>query len=429
MSEGEEVWAAPCPYRVDGEIGRFEFVTYWGGTTYNTAHEVFPPLQGKQWYQTRGYKEVGMIYGATSDSYRKTSAWLNRIRYQQTGGTPSRTLREQTMKEGERVQQDLVHQTAHILLTHGIVPVGEVDTAPVDLPAPTCRPLDDARVQAAIRQCQAQAPVTCDLRENPLGYEDPASTVNICIDDVGTKRQAAQRSDQGPAETLTASTPPARKTVQHTVVHVEQAQRRYVLTGAGLLATLRLLLAFLLHNACLSLHLQVFIDGYRPLHEAIGTWGTWYPHLTIILDWYHLYTKCQRQLSLAMSGRDPRNAVLKFLLPLLWYGLVDHAIEHLTTLNRSQVKNADALTQLIGYFERNRACIPCYAVRKALGLRNSSQLGEKMNDLIVADRQKHRGMSWSADGSVALASLTALKFNQEASHWFEYGNIPFQWAA
>ena len=57
--------------------------------------------------------------------------------------------------------------------------------------------------------------------------------------------------------------------------------------------------------------------------------------------------------------------------------------------------------------------IPVYAVRRELGLRNSSNRGEKANDLLVAERQKHNGMSWSPSGSVALASGTALKHNRE----------------
>jgi len=130
-----------------------------------------------------------------------------------------------------------------------------------------------------------------------------------------------------------------------------------------------------------------------------------------------------------MTGRTIRNDVLKQLLPLLWYGLVDHAIDYIKTLKQADIKNPEALERLVGYFERNRAHIACYAVRKELGLRNSSQLGEKMNALVVADRQKHNGMSWSVSGSVALASLTALGRNNEHACWFEEGDIEFKLAA
>ncbi|MBI4752987.1 hypothetical protein HY793_01255 [Candidatus Desantisbacteria bacterium] len=52
-----------------------------------------------------------------------------------------------------------------------------------------------------------------------------------------------------------------------------------------------------------------------------------------------------------------------------------------------------------------------------------------MNDLVVSDRQKHNGMSWSMPGSVALASITALVRNNEHKRWLEKGTIEFQLAA
>ncbi len=70
--------------------------------------------------------------------------------------------------------------------------------------------------------------------------------------------------------------------------------------------------------------------------------------------------------------------------------------------------------------------IPVYAVRRELGLRNSSNRGEKANDLLVAERQKHKGMSWSKSGSVALASVTALKKNKIYKKWFQEREIEFK---
>ncbi len=151
--------------------------------------------------------------------------------------------------------------------------------------------------------------------------------------------------------------------------------------------------------------------------------------MTLILDWYHLHTKCATQLSLAMTGREPCNAALKQILHLLWYGLVDQAIATSNARDRTQVKKTQELTRLIGYLERNRPNIPCYAVRKRLGLRNSSQLGENMNDLVVAERQKRRGMSWSVAGSTALASLTAPVKNGEVAQWLTEGTLNLKLAA
>jgi hypothetical protein len=73
--------------------------------------------------------------------------------------------------------------------------------------------------------------------------------------------------------------------------------------------------------------------------------------------------------------------------------------------------------------------IPVYAIRKELGLRNSSHRGEKANDLMVANRQKHHGMSWSQSGSVSLASVSALKLNQEYKQWFREREIEFKLAS
>jgi hypothetical protein len=124
-----------------------------------------------------------------------------------------------------------------------------------------------------------------------------------------------------------------------------------------------------------------------------------------------------------------RNEVLEAVTHALWYGLVDEAIAVLEALDPARVKNPEAVTKLIESLERNRAIIACYAVRKHLGLRNSSQVGEKSNDLIVSDRQKHNGMSWSAPGSGALASITTLIRNDEHQQWFRTGQINFRMAA
>ena len=52
-----------------------------------------------------------------------------------------------------------------------------------------------------------------------------------------------------------------------------------------------------------------------------------------------------------------------------------------------------------------------------------------MNDLIVSNRQKHNGMSWSKSGSVALATVTALKRNNESDKWFREKKLNFKLAA
>jgi hypothetical protein len=87
------------------------------------------------------------------------------------------------------------------------------------------------------------------------------------------------------------------------------------------------------------------------------------------------------------------------------------------TVDPSTVKNPAILTGLTDYLNRVRNYIPCYAIRAELGLLNSSNLGEKTNDLVVADRQKHNGMSWSKEGSSGLASICRAYVNGEIRSW------------
>ncbi|MGK5093363.1 hypothetical protein WDW89_15305 [Deltaproteobacteria bacterium TL4] len=171
-----------------------------------------------------------------------------------------------------------------------------------------------------------------------------------------------------------------------------------------------MLLAFLLHNQLGGCPWGFFVDGHF-LYSTLLAFFSWRSQLTVILDWFHLEKKCKELLSMACKGCLLRNSVLDQLLPLLWHGLVEQAVESLRQLPESQIKNQAELSPLIRYLQKNRPMIPAYEIRKQLGLRNSSNRGEKANDLLVADRQKNNGMSWSKAGSVALASVTALKKN------------------
>ena len=56
-------------------------------------------------------------------------------------------------------------------------------------------------------------------------------------------------------------------------------------------------------------------------------------------------------------------------------------------------------------------------------------LEKKQNDLVVSERQKHNGMSWSKDGSVSLACLATIKRNKEYKKWFETGDLELKLVA
>jgi hypothetical protein len=56
----------------------------------------------------------------------------------------------------------------------------------------------------------------------------------------------------------------------------------------------------------------------------------------------------------------------------------------------------------------------------------SSNRVEKANDLVVSDRQKHNGMSWSESGSTSLATVTSTHLNNEHMSWLLNQEITFQ---
>ena len=413
------------PYKGDGEVGRFEFTTHRvlkeGEVVYDSGRQLFAELGAKEYYRTIGFKEIAMIYGDTEASYRKTARLINRMRYQEQGGTPYRTLQETTEKEGAELIDFMSERSKRILRREGFTEEGIYEgpgEGYVD------KPVEVATEQVSKAAQKIGEGFDMDeILRNPVCYEDPRSTVNVTIDDVGVKGQKDKRGKVKNSEES------KRKYVHNTVVHIEKEGESYTLNGYGIKQVLCFLTAFILNNALIGNRIQFFTDGHKTLNETILKWFVWYKNIGIILDWYHLEKKCKEQLSLAMKGRFFRNELLEQLLPLLWHGLTDKAVALIKESHDSVIKDRAAIEKLLTYLDRNKPCIPCYAIRKELGLRNSSAIGEKMNDLIVSERQKHNGMSWSKPGSVALASITSLKRNNEWRMWFEKGELEYKLVA
>lgn len=406
-------------YRVDGEVGRITFQSYWVEPVEgaDAAPLPFPVLHAQEWYRTTGFKEVALAYGSSEKSYRKAGALINRVRHQEDA-TPSRTLRENTEYEGLQIMAHMKQRAAIILAEHGFTEEGVPTETAAHPKGQALATLPAKPVEQATQACAPGPEWVVEMAGNPLVYEDATRSTNISLDDVGVKRQKATRkSSEG-------STQEAKR-AYNTVAHIAHASQSYIITDQGVASVLRLVLAFLLNNRLLSNNLIFFVDGQRTLYTTILSTFAWLTAFQIVLDWFHLEKRCKEQLSLALKGRQMRNALLEQLLPCLWHGCVDRAIALLQSMEMSQVKNPEALADLIGYLERNRSHIPCYSVRKRLGLSNSSNRGEKANDLVVSDRQKHNGMSWSKLGSAALATVTALVKNQEYKRWFQIGTLSF----
>ena len=248
-----------------------------------------------------------------------------------------------------------------------------------------------------------------------IRLEAPESSVCIAIDDIGVKKQkdkrqkpeaGKQRNKDDPewchstAAKLTDSRlnrkAPGKKYVETTNVHIVAGSRHYVITTAqGLEHAFMLLMAFLLQNDLIRNHdIVFFTDGAKCIQSCIEKYFRGHKYL-LILDFYHLIKHCEQGLSMAISKPAIRNQVLYGNLSgMLWNGKTDQAIKYLSELPDSAVKNKAQL--------------------------QDSRDVEKDNDIIVASRQKHNGMSWNREGSSNLSALTAMTRNGQMNS-FLYG--------
>lgn len=386
---------------------------------------MFVRLRGVEIYKTIGFKDIALIYGNTEKSYQKTALLINRIRHQEQGGTPSRTLHDCTEKEGRDALTYIDQKARRILKENGFSEDGTCQKIRLEYNRERPETVPNQLVLNAIDNCCRDQNINIEaILRNPVPYENPERSTAISIDDVNVKKQEECRpggikSERG-----------KRKYIHNTIAHISKPHAgKYVLNGPGIKNVLLFFTAFLFHNDLTGDRIQFFTDGHKILNDSIFKWFSWYKNIGIILDWYHLEKKCKEQLSLALKGRFIRNETLDNLKPLLWYGLIDEAVGHLESIDKDSIKQVEKLDKLIAYLRRNRPYIPCYAVRKELGLCNSSAIGEKMNDLVVSSRQKHNGMSWSKAGSVGLATITAIKRNKENQKWFETRSLDFKLAA
>jgi Uncharacterised protein family (UPF0236) len=168
--------------------------------------------------------------------------------------------------------------------------------------------------------------------------------------------------------------------------------------------------------------LLVLADGASWIRAWFEGLGAALPKAMIVC-WWHLRRKCYERLSAAGGPKQRRRGLEREVLDLLWEGQVDAAIAALRSA-RDWVRAPKALGELIAYLERRRAYLPNYRQRQEAGLWIASTRVEKWNDWAVSARCKHRGMSWSEQGVLALAALEAARRNGELDAWRRQRELP-----
>jgi hypothetical protein len=366
------------------------------------------------------------VFSCCDLPFRKSAEKLNRtLRRKEGQMVQARTLANLVEQEGESIATCIEDKAKTILKSHHFTDEGVYtgDRSGYGLVTHESV-LSKESVSQAGKELNAMLPKErqIDVERLEGTFENPTQVkALISVDDVLCKKQKASGRQKG-------SPPPKKKErVKNTVAHIQSGKgETYTVTTATIAQMMIVLVAFLLSNGLMLIPGPVvfFTDGAQDLLAAIQNGFAFLP-FKLILDWYHLDKKCQQRLSMAMKGKEKRNMVLEVLLAWLWIGKVDRAIDYLRSLNPDDIKDAEHIEKLIDYFSRNLSFIPCYALRQKLGLRVSSNPVEKANDLLVSNRQKHNGMSWSPSGSNSLARLTSLRRNDEHMHWLRHRDVRF----
>ena len=373
-------------------------------TIYDGSRQFFEETASRERFKSDNFRELELDF-STDMSVRKAAARLNRLRREDGGIIPT-TFRNNVECEGISIQREKEKLATEMLLANGF-------NGEAELIQPDRFTKDEPQyIKPEVVQKAAELR-NIDYFESS-DYESTEYAVDISIDDVCVKRQSEMRPKDESKE--------QPKRVNNTVIHVQHVERKYILNAQSVSAAIRLLIGFLLSNDLLSKQLVFFTDGARDIHSWIVKLFS-FTNYKIILDWYHLRKKCQEQLSMILSGSKVRNEFLDKLMPCLWFGNVSDAIKMLKELDTKQIRNQALLIKLIEYLERVRNYIPNYALRKELNLRISSNLGEKSNDILVASRQKHNGMSWSNAGSLAFATIAAANYNDELRQYVYNGSV------
>ena len=167
-----------------------------------------------------------------------------------------------------------------------------------------------------------------------------------------------------------------------------------------LVAAVLVLLGLFRRGGAVIMKLEVISDG--------ATWiGNWIGRLTGVevyhlLCWYHLTKRVLVGLSGFGGSKEERKLLEREILGYLWKGDVTRAIEVLKVL-LPRCRVPSRVEELIDYLIRKQSWIGDDEGRHAAGLWIASTRVEKWNDVAISERCKHRGMSWTESGVMAMA--------------------------
>lgn len=367
---------------------------------------------------------------STMLSFRNVADTMNRFLHKSSEHEVKvSTLEGRVESQGKSLTSTYMEKAADIFEFHkvneqtGII----ADTSPIAISVgntPLPKVLDEKSIRSLITDYNRDRDADAKLKFDSITSPIEANAEDCCyisIDDIGVRFQKEKRKSTYKKK---------QKFIENTVIHIQKGEQQYTITSIGMKNAFKLLVAFLLNNNLMEGCRLVFLtDGANCIREKIETFFGFRQH-TIILDWLHLEKKCNEFLCMAVQGnKEEKDRIKQEFAAILWTGRMDKITKYLDNIKKENIKSDKKLDELRGYLDRKSPYLACYALRHLLGLRTSSNRVEKANDIVVGTRQKHNGMSWSKDGSGALAIITAAKANGELNNWITTGMVAFKLVA
>lgn len=272
--------------------------------------------------------------------------------------------KELEQKQNDSAEQTLTHFAKQSLSQNKVTPY---ITSEALLEKPS---LDDVSTDAK----------PCRIAEN---------TIQAQLDEVVTKSQEAGKKTN---LTYTAT------------LETSEGECFYLAAKSSQELIQQVLAQLMLLGLFLGKRLEVISDGARWISDWVGSLKD--VKVEHILCWYHLYKRIYEGLSAVGLAKDKRKQLEREILGHLWRGETAQAVWILWGL-RSSARSPQRIDDLIGYLLRKKHVIVNYAQRREQGLWLASTRVEKWNDIAVSERCKHRGMSWTSQGVLAIALYAA----------------------
>ena len=251
-------------------------------------------------------------------------------------------------------------------------------------------------------------------------YDSKTKEILLFDDGISVKKQKDNRErhqniiSSEPStleETETSDQKKSRKKVITDIVLLETPQKtfEYITTPidadgqplSSLAESIKAKLKTHYHNYNCPLPIVAITDGAANIRKRLNKLSD--NSVTVILDWYHLCKKVREFLSMIARNKSERTDHSQFLFFHLWHGKIDEVLNYLHQEVRA--RNPQKLSELITYFTKHKSEIINYELRRQAGKTIGSGRMEKGVDLVIGNRQKHKGMSWPSLGSKALAIL------------------------